>query len=134
MELKELTGYLDKNLKFTCPERYNFGGIITDLEEVTLKCAYEGWIMFKEVPGFHPIENFKPLLHPLSMLTKEIEYQGERIVPSLEYSYLRFDEISGYKGGANTLNFIQVREYDLLMELHFDFHGLIEKGLAVNKS
>ena len=77
---------------------------------------------------------FKPLLLPLSSLTKEIEHKGEKFVPSIEYSYLRFEEISTYKGGSNVLKFIQVREHDVLLELHFDIFGLLDRGLAVDKT
>lgn len=76
----------------------------------------------------------KPILRPLSDLTKEIEHNGEKFVPMVEYSSLRFEEISNYKGGQNVLNFIQVREYKLLLEMHFDVFGLIDKGLAIDIS
>lgn len=76
--------------------------------------------------------NSKPILRPLSDLAKEIEHNGEKFVPSKEYSYLRFEEISNYKGGENVMNFIQVREQNVLLELHFDVFGLIEKGEAID--
>jgi hypothetical protein len=78
------------------------------------------------------IQHVKPLLRPLSDLTKEIEQKGEKFVPILQYHYLRFDEISTFKGGENHLIFMQVREYQILLELHFDVFGLIEKGLAID--
>lgn len=84
LTLKEIAGYSHTDLKFTCPERYNFGGMITDLKEVNLKCVYEGWIMFKEVPGFYPIEHFKPILYNLEMLTKLINHNGFEIIPIVE--------------------------------------------------
>lgn len=76
--------------------------------------------------------NIKPILRPLSDLTKEIEVDGEYFIPSREYHYLRFEEISSYKGGANVMNFIQVREQNVLLELHFDIYGLIDAGLAID--
>jgi hypothetical protein len=78
---------------------------------------------------FHEL---KPILRPLSDLTKEIEHNGEKFVPTKEYHYLRFEEISTFKGGENHLIFMQVREYQILLELHFDVFGLIEKGLAID--
>jgi hypothetical protein len=77
-------------------------------------------------------QDFKPILRPLSDLTTEIEHNGEKFVPTKEYHYLRFDEISTFKGGANDLIFMQVREYQILLELHFDVFGLIDKGLAID--
>lgn len=74
----------------------------------------------------------KPILRPLSYLTKEIEVNGEKFVPQQEYSYLRFEEISNYKGGQNVMNFIQVREQNILFELHFDVFGLIDENLAID--
>jgi len=74
----------------------------------------------------------KPILRPLSDLTKEIEHKGDRFIPIIEYSYLRFKEIANYKGGQNTMKFIQVREQDLLFELKFDVFGLIDAGLAID--
>lgn len=36
------------------------------------------------------------------------------------------------EGGQNVLNFIQFREYKLLLEMHFDVFGIIEQGLAID--
>ena len=74
----------------------------------------------------------KPILRPLSDLTKEITHNGENFVPIEEYHYLRFEEISNYKSGGIWLNHIHFREYNVLIELHFDVFGLIEKGLAID--
>lgn len=88
------------------------------------------------------IEDVKPILHPLSDLTKEIEHNGEKFVPmeifekmcskhelETEYSWM-FDpsevwEIGDFEEMA--YKFIQK-----LFEWHFDIHGLIEKGLAID--
>lgn len=76
--------------------------------------------------------NSKIILRPLSDLTKPITHEGETFVPVEKYNYLRFDEISKYKGGSNVMKFIQVREQDVLLELHFDIYGLIDKNLAID--
>lgn len=112
LELKHLAGYLPYGLK------YEWSNSIYYYEH----CSSRDF----------DYENSKPILRPLSYLTKEIEVYGEKFVPIKEYDYLRFDEISNYKGGSNTLNFIQVREQNVLLELHFDIYGLIEKGLAID--
>ena len=72
----------------------------------------------------------KPILRPLSDLTKEIEHNGEKFVPIEEWSWGRFEEISTLKN--STLRFIQLREYEILIEYHFDVSGLIDKGLAID--
>jgi hypothetical protein len=75
---------------------------------------------------------YKPILRPLSDLTKEIEVNGERFVPAKLYSYLRFEEISTFKGGSRELEFIQAREYNILLALHFDIFNLIPNNLAID--
>ena len=77
-------------------------------------------------------KKFKPILRPLSDLTKEIEVNGEKFVPSIEYNHLRFEEISTIKAGDRAMGFIQVREQEILYQLHFDIHGLIPNNLAID--
>jgi hypothetical protein len=74
----------------------------------------------------------KPIMRPLSDLTKEITHNGETFVPIEEYHYLRFEEIANYKSGGIWLNHIYVKEYNVLIELHFDIFGLIDNGLAID--
>jgi hypothetical protein len=128
LELKHIAPYL--------PYRLKAKDLITkEIRTVTLlhftydtktvghnHLIYEGLLLSKHLP----------ILRPLSDLTKEIEVNGEKFVPTQEYSYLRFEEISNYKGGQNVMNFIQVREQNILLELHFDVFGLIEQGLAID--
>lgn len=90
----------------------------------------------KQIPsftgkGFRACD-FKPILRPLSDLTKEIEVNREKFVPVKEYSYLRFEEISTFTSGSRELGFISVREQDVLLELNFDVFGLIESGFTVD--
>jgi hypothetical protein len=74
------------------------------------------------------IDNIKPILHPLSDLTKEIEHKGEKFVPKLKLLYLGYREL--------TYNFqLYVLEFGLIQHLvkwHFDIAGLIEKGEAID--
>lgn len=70
--------------------------------------------------------NCKPLLRPLSDLTKEIEHNGEKFVPSeklLDSSMLQYtDDIRMLRHG----------DVEKLHEWHFDVFGLIENGLAID--
>jgi len=120
LELKHLVGYLPYGLKiFVCDNKWNM--TIDDEME-------SGTICLCDV-----IENkHTPILRPLSDLTKEIEVNREKFVPVIEYDYLRFEEISTFKGSCNAMKFIQARELELLYEWHFDIHGLIEKELAID--
>jgi hypothetical protein len=66
----------------------------------------------------------KPILRPLSDLTKEIDHNGERFVP-----YYWFG-----RQGIN-INSIKDERWHIVQKLlswHFDVFGLIDKGLAVD--
>lgn len=82
---------------------------------------------------FHKIE-FKPILRPLSDLTKEIEHNGEKFVPSEKLAFHLFEKSDReyyLNGGINGVPFWVSQKY---FEWHFDVFGLIEKGLAINKN
>ncbi|AGO49108.1 hypothetical protein Phi13:1_gp097 [Cellulophaga phage phi13:1] len=120
LELKDLACYLPYDLKIKTGDYIRTLSIsVTTTTEISLSNV------LCDV-------GYKPILRPLSDLTKEIEIDDEYYVISEEYHYLRFDEISNYKGGSDVLRFIQAREQDILLEWHFDIFGLIEKGLAID--
>jgi hypothetical protein len=134
LEIKHLAAYLPYGLKgiyseYIDKEKTDLGSF--EKEELI-------GLNFKEEKIFLTFgyvterDDFLPILRPLSDLTKEIEVNGEKFVPAEEYSFLRLAEISNYEGGSNTLNFIHVREQNLLLEWHFDVFGLIGKGLAID--
>jgi len=89
-------------------------------------------------------QNWKPLLYPLSMLTEEIEHQGERFVPidklrkfataadwirQLEDEY-RFIDYFIERQNLKVMSWIHFQK---LIEWHFDVFGLLDKNLAINK-
>lgn len=69
----------------------------------------------------------KPILRPLSDLTKEIEIEGKKFVPSdiIDSNCLRWLLVSD-------ISEIKLHTYNKLLEWHFDVFGLIGKGLAIN--
>lgn len=89
----------------------------------------------------------KPILRPLSDLTKEIEHDGEKFVPNVKLKHIRIG-IDIYKPlnldrpleiNIETENYSQqIDLYDgylvvqKLIEWHFDVFGLIDKDLAVD--
>jgi hypothetical protein len=100
---------------------------------------------------------YKPALHPLSDLTKEIEHNGEKFVPivklaqimypNLEWrlceglyyatvgnAYCTFEYDSGYECFLmnNSAQMPQIVCLLKLIEWHFDIAGLIEKGEAID--
>lgn len=87
-------------------------------------------------------DKYKPILRPLSDLTKPIEHNGEKFVPIDKLKEMNDgDDIyiseeygvsidNGYAAGYNLLvafTFIQK-----LIEWHFDIANLIEKGEAID--
>lgn len=84
---------------------------------------------------------FKPILHPLSDLTKEIEHKGKKFVPIeklremnddgniyIQDDYIGIDNEYACAYYLNdALKFVFV-----LIEWHFDIAGLIEKGEAID--
>ena len=85
---------------------------------------------------------FKPLLRPLSDLTKEIEHNGEKFVPLKEINYFyrmlesqeQADEIADRMIGNSIPD--GTLDYHLMVKLfewHFDVFGLIEQGKALEK-
>lgn len=88
------------------------------------------------------INNFKPILRPLSDLTKEIEVNGEKFVPykKLYWGYCNGGAEFGNvvyceygespKTAINVLDYID--DYFQLLQWHFDIFGLIKQGLAID--
>jgi len=127
-------------------------------EMLDYECDYVGK-KYDEIVGFHQwdknclywsaltvggskpnIERIKPILRPLSDLTKEIEHNGERFVPKdvlIDRYDLKFDEdddffLDYYCIGETDSPWTGYHIIQLLIQWHFDVFGLIEKGLAID--
>lgn len=80
-------------------------------------------------------EYAKPILRPLSDLTKEIEVNGEKFIPKdvldethiSNWSYGKITEVD-----AEMLQNAPFWFTQKFLEWHFDIYGLIEKGLAID--
>ncbi len=135
LELKHIAPYLPYGLKF-----YN-----TDME-VDFKLT----IQEESEPNTIDLENvismqdvYKPILRPLSDLTKEIEHNGEKFVPIEYFSehytdhLVRFEKPDyiiledDYSISQNVLG-APLAIIEKLYEWHFDIYGLIENGLAID--
>ena len=88
-------------------------------------------------------KQWKPILRPLSDLTKEIEVNGEKLVPIEYLSKILGGKINSKDkrlvGKAKTALINEIKngkiQYRLVKKLfkhHFDVFGLIEKGLAID--
>lgn len=83
------------------------------------------------------LDDFKPLLRPLSDLTSEIKHKGEKFVPaellneeipnSPNYDWLK----DTYTKKDLSHSIIEWCVMDKLISWHFDVFGLIERGLAL---
>jgi len=123
LELKHLAGYLPYGLK---------GIHLGNSVEMTIHIFTED---IKEnsisILGF--FNECKPILRPLSDLTKEIEINGEKFVP-LEYISTSVKDSQQnarylFKGFYDNLSHWKTQR---LLELHFDIYGLIENSLAIS--
>ena len=94
-----------------------------------------------EAHGYTQKENIKPILRPLSDLTKEIEYNGEKFIP--EYLFTeKFGSnddtlVENMNDENNELHYSVCKDLpyyviEWLLSIHFDIFGLLEKDLAVN--
>ncbi|MCT4288177.1 hypothetical protein HZP25_15855 [Elizabethkingia anophelis] len=85
------------------------------------------------------ISEFKPLLRPMSDLTKEITHNGETFIPLhriLEaycFDLAKMDEeyILSFKESLIEVD-MSYKTAQMLHEMHFDTEKLIERGLAIN--
>ena len=70
---------------------------------------------------------YKPYLFPLSTMTKE---QKTECLKGTSLEISKYDEIYGYSEYTDLECYLKV--IDWLNAHHFDFRGLIEKGLAID--
>ena len=84
---------------------------------------------------FYPIENIKPYLRPMSSMTDE-EFQKLRSI--CPHSTINKTNVTGWFVGINGSDYGRISRIDEISKFidwlnahHFDFRGLIEKGLAL---
>jgi hypothetical protein len=155
LELKHITPYLPYGLNFQCVdiesqeyEELPFVGInISNGFEKLLISNQEIEIDELDVNEY---EVYKPILRPLSYLTKEIEVNGEKFVPS-ERIDTHFLQINGFqskikycKSEIGNIDLLEIKgiscgilsvDYWIIQQLfewHFDVFGLIKQGLAID--
>jgi hypothetical protein len=143
LEVKHLAPYLPFKLK---------------AEMVDYKSDYVGK-KYDEIIGFHQwdktgslwcaltvggskpnFQQLKPLLRPLSDITKRINFNGDYLVflEVIESDYLQdkdsqyLNYLSNYWIGKINSKNISLFQAEMLFKWHFDVFGLIEKGLAVD--
>ena len=141
LEIKHLTPYLPYGLKMIFESK---GGRVITLTGITHQGPYGVTITDGHGSMWLKHCGFKPILHPLSDLTKEITHNGETFSPIEALNQEFFDgdeyEIKFYPNGCyfyvsrNGVHCVvpQGKMINKLAEWHFDFQGLIEAGLAID--
>ena len=76
--------------------------------------------------------NVKPILHPLSSLTKEIEHKGDKFVPIERLGLKNTKELYGSILYTIEKECIPVSEFFKLIKMNFDVCSLIEKNEAID--
>lgn len=90
--------------------------------------------VYDEGDGYVEIEYCKPYLRPMGSMTEEERFEVDRLFGSLmlnintDIYFVKSDPYSSYISVYQE----ELNEYfDWLNKHHFDYHGLIEKGLAI---
>jgi hypothetical protein len=123
LELKHLAPYLPYGLKVM----YN---ATPHLMTTQLLEQASHWMTI----GYAIESQSKPILRPLSDLTKEIEHNGKTFIPYTEMEWEDVDPMEAFNINFNFRTEIACPLFiwQLLFEWHFDVFGLIEKGLAID--
>lgn len=136
LEIKHLAPYLPYGLKAkfqaknkkTC-RKYVIGTISVMYSDCSI-CCYD---TVNATP-----DQFKPILRPLSDLTKEIEIDGKKFVPMDELGKLFDMNVVEYCFISQNLDRHKLIQKSIgysvaekLFEWHFDVFGLIDQGLAL---
>lgn len=147
LTLKEIAGYLPYKLKMQSPNGFRPNG---NESTGTQGIVYLTFDLLADIHNnTFKGEVFKPILYSLEMLTKPIVNNGVDIIPidELEKNFTHFD--FQFTDDFEILlklkpNIILPNQYfmaddvnrinQMLYEWHFDIHGLIERGLAIDKS
>jgi len=112
IKLKHIVGYLPYGLKMLSKNDF-VTPLIRDLR----------------VDGFQfMIETRKPILRPLSDLTKEIEIDGKKFTP-INFLHWNNECREIFFIYPETTSYSDVQQ---LYEWHFDVHGLIKADLAID--
>lgn len=155
LELKHLAGYLPYGLELQyvdCITSRKRRAILTGISKIDIETTYKRKIKgcSGDLIGWEGNNNteeikVKPILRPLSNITKEIEVNGEKFVP-IKNIFGSSLSMQGFNHYVNSFNngfeltmtkgnktfYADFIQYQKLLEWHFDIYGLIENGLAID--
>lgn len=133
LEIKHLAPYLPYGLKlqYVVRDKVEKTGIINSIshnEDETHPTRISISSMYDE----EHIWMFKPILRPLSDLTKEIEVDGKKFVPIYIIDKRNNLSVLETTKDADLIDCLSYWVINYLLEWHFDVFGLIENDLAVD--
>ena len=142
LELKHLSAYLPYQLKciYKGDKNVNILGLsYNEGEKLLIKIGTHEWTN---------LFNIKPIIRPLSDLTKDIEVNGEKFIPIEWFEIGDDDNVAVDYGNGNVkligllkdmskynfidLAYINYGVVEKLLEWHFDIFGLIKQNLAID--
>lgn len=151
--LEILSLYLPHNVKLKnkFSEIVELNGIIGNTAIYEYDPDEDEVLYFEDFGSKDNVIPSKLLLYPLSMLTEEIEHEGERFIPMKRLQSLfggrevRYDGMCFYNRIETSVvrgplhdeipqHFSQWQCYQKMFEWHIDLFGLIGEGKAIDKS
>lgn len=143
LTIQHLKGYLGTGLKFQITDHTDDRrGNICELKGIDFRS--KSTLEFTTSWGSFCDFEVKPILFPLSSLTKEIEVNGEKFIPLVKHveSFGEpcddFDQLNltDYESAVLAMLVNQEMRHqvdvEFLQENKFDYQNLIEKGLAID--
>jgi hypothetical protein len=132
LTLKHLSGYLPYGLKAEMLDyKSDYVGRQYDVIIGVHQWSKNGdWCLLTDGGSKPSFNHIKPILRPLSDLTKEIEVDGEKFVPiekMEQMGWFNRDCLNAY-----TILNIPYAMVQILLSWYFDIHNLIEQGLAID--
>jgi hypothetical protein len=129
LKLEHLAPYLPYQLKIECNSQEEIkqnGNYISEMIELGIKSITDNY-------GNNWNFNIKPILRPLSDLTKEIEVNGVRFVP-IDYNAFKNDKyhLTEFINGFAHYKSVKYGIIERLLEWHFDIFNLIPQKLAID--
>ena len=135
--IKDLCARLPYGVKFVIDNGQNNVRTLTGIDEAI---PYEDWQMCAFARGINaiPIEDIKPYLFPLSSMTDEQANEMQEIVGDSDDACIMRNTM-GLELWLNPVDTDPTIWLDTIFEIqewlnknHFDYRGLIEKGLAID--
>ena len=117
-----------------CKVAYN-SSVINDADATLYGMDKDGFLMFDEIDGDHREFLCKPYLFPLSSITEE-QYNSLHELGILDNCSHSYEYVNPHIHGVSFI-FKEFKTYSLeliewLNKNHFDYRGLIPKGLAID--